>query len=247
MKRIVILGGSFNPVHTGHLRLALEMSEAFQADRLDFVPSFRPPHKSQNGLLPFEIRVQALRLALAGRSDMEINLFESELEKPSYSIYTLQNYAEREPDAELFFVLGLYDFAQLHKWYRWDELISHASLAVAARQGGEADEFISICRNLWTKGALYNKPPKEKAEKAGRVQTGTEFPLCFNPWAGAAEPRGTRLYYLPVPRLDISSSLLRNKWLAGQSIDFLTPEAVIALLNEKRPEVEKAWQSSQAD
>ncbi len=230
MKRIVILGGSFNPVHNGHLRLALEMGEALQADRLDFVPSFRPPHKAQSGLLPFELRVEALRLALRGLDGAHINLFEAGLEEPSYSIYTLLDYAKREPEAELFFALGLYDFAQLHKWYRWEELILHANLVVAPRQGGNADDFMKISRTLWP-GCTAGSDCRQ--------------PLCLNPQPGREKGQTKQAYYLPVPRLDISASLIRQKWLSGHSLDFLLPNPVINLLNEKQQDVRTAWQFSE--
>ena len=233
MKRIVTLGGSFNPIHNGHLRVVLEVGEALQADRLDFVPSFCPPHKQQSGMLPFKLRVEALRRALSGKKDVYINLFEAELEKSSYSIYTLQDYTAREPDTELFFILGIYDFAQLDKWYRWDELITYANLAVVARQGGDAGEFMNISRRLWP-GCTFERPGN------------TEQMYCFIPRPATAGLGGRDtacICFLPVPRLDISSSLLRQKWLAGQSLDFLTPEAVINLLNEHREEVKNSWQS----
>lgn len=223
MKRIVILGGSFNPVHNGHLRLALEVSEALATDLVDFVPSFRPPHKQKKGLLPFELRVKALELALQDYPDIKTNQFEAKSTEPSYSYYTLKDYCQRSPEAELFFVLGLADFAQLSSWYKWEELITLTNFVIVPRDGGDLKEFMSISQTLWPAGK----------------QARDELPLVYLSPGNIEKTK--KIIFLPVPRLDISSSLIRKKWQEGKRLNFLIPPNVLDLLQAQTSDINKIW------
>lgn len=223
MERIVILGGSFNPVHNGHLRLALEVGEAIAADRVDFVPSFRPPHKQEKDILPFELRVKMLELALQDYTGIETNQFESNSAEPSYSYYTLKDYCQRMPKAELFFVLGLADFAQLSSWHKWEELIELTNFIVVPRGDANLKEFLSISRTLWPNSKRFN----------------ANLPLvCLSP---ENTGKAKKIIFLPVPRLDISSSLIRKKWQENKRLDFLVPQNVLSFLQNHTEDVNKNW------
>lgn len=223
MKRIVILGGSFNPVHNGHLRLAIEAGEAFDAERVDFVPSFRPPHKPQKGLLPYILRVKALDAALEEYTGIRINQFEACFDAPSYTYYTLQDYKQREPEAELFFVLGLADYAILNSWYNWEELITLCNFIVVPRHGRSLQNFLNTTHQLW--------PNSVRTESIPPL-----ISLRPNAW-----PEAQQVFFLPVPRLDISSSLIREKWQKDRRLDFLVPQNVLDLLQNHADEVDRAW------
>ncbi|MDO5537231.1 MAG: nicotinate-nicotinamide nucleotide adenylyltransferase, partial [Desulfovibrionaceae bacterium] len=115
---IAILGGSFNPLHVGHLRLAVEIYEALGAHiaRVDLVPSAHPPHKEESRVLPFALRARLAREAAAPYPWLRCSELEGERDLPSYTWDTLGLYAERERGRRIFFVLGIEDYAQLPAW-----------------------------------------------------------------------------------------------------------------------------------
>jgi nicotinate-nucleotide adenylyltransferase len=201
------LGGSFNPPHFGHLRLAVEILESLRPERLDFVPCANPPHKSRESLLPFELRCAMLKQALAGHPAFRVNTLEGRRAGPSFTCETLADYRREYAGARLYFILGSEDFSGLDSWKDWHELPSLATLAVAARQGGGFRDFADVVRRFW---------PGAHPEGDGA------FLL----------PNGGQVCYLSIPRLDINSSLIRSRWLAGRSIAFWAPEAVRLCLEE---------------
>src|SRR5512142_198557 len=133
MKRLGILGGTFNPVHVGHMRLALEMAEALSLDRVEFIPAARPPHKPDEGMLPFDLRAQLLSLSIDGASGLAVNLMEAERPGPSYTWDTLVELSRQRPDTDLYFIMGASDLLNLHLWRRGPELGQLANLAVSNR------------------------------------------------------------------------------------------------------------------
>lgn len=128
MKRIGIFGGSFNPVHIGHLRFVIEVKERLGLDRVDLVPCANPPHKPSSDLLPFDLRFQMLADACRELDGIEVNDIESHLEGPSYTHRTLEEYRRREPDARPMFILGTLDLLTLPSWHRGPELTDIASI-----------------------------------------------------------------------------------------------------------------------
>ena len=233
MGNIIILGGSFNPVHIGHMRLAIEAKEAFQASRVDFIPCYNPPHKPTANLLPFELRVEALKRAIAGPPQLlnfEINQFEASFDLPSYTIYTLEHYRAREPEAELWFVIGLSDYLQLPSWFRWQDLTNFANLAVVPRHGHEQEIFTQTTRKLW--------PQSQEGSTQINGLPGPFFYTCSE----LKKENWGKIQFLPLPRLDISSSLIRKKWLKGESLDYLLPENVQRLLQEHEISLHRYWQ-----
>ena len=227
MKRIGILGGSFNPVHIGHLRLALEACEALATDRTDLLPCALPPHKEPVGILPLEFRLQLLEAAAQGVSGVHINPLEGERTGPSYTWDSLQHYRRQESDAQLFFLLGCEDFAALPDWRNGLELPTLAHFVVVPRDGSEEARFLEALHANWPQSVpcasgLHRTPP------------GARFFRL---------PAGTELMYLPLPRLDISASLIRSRFLSNLDIRFLLPDAVRSLLEAERKSVTECWRS----
>ncbi|MDR2050253.1 MAG: nicotinate (nicotinamide) nucleotide adenylyltransferase [Deltaproteobacteria bacterium] len=220
-----LLGGSFNPLHFGHLRLAVEVFEALRPERLEFVPCANPPHKRREKLLPFALRYAMLREALAACPHFQVNPLEAEMPAPSFTCAMLRAYRERHDGTRLYFILGSEDFSGLDSWKDWRELPRLATLVVAARQGGDKDEFRSAVRRFW--------PEAEGAEEWPDAGDEPAFVL----------PGGGKVSYLPLPRLDINASLLRARWLAGRSIDFFTPDAVLEFLDRQADTVRAYWGS----
>ena len=231
--RIGILGASFNPVHIGHLRLALEMREALGLDCVDLLPCALPPHKSATGLLPFDLRVRLLRAAIHGFAGLRINHMEGEREGPSYTWDSLQDYAARQPDSRRFFLLGCEDFCTLPQWRKGLELPQLADFVVVPRDGAGKERFVQAVRKNWPHALPC---PLELAPHMAELPDAGAFAL----------PGDARLFYLPLTRLDISASLLRRRFATGLDIHFLLPPAALECLEAERGAVEECWKQSQS-
>lgn len=267
MQRIVILGGSFNPVHIGHLRLAIEAGEALSATRCDLVPSFAPPHKQAESLLPFELRFQALQLAAKENPTLFVNDIEARRQGPSYTIDTLKAYREQFPLAELYFLLGLADFCEFGTWLAWQELPNLANLVAVPRNNQGQAEFLAAAEKFWP-GATQSSPSAAtpcasvrseknaplaqgqfKALPPGSLSFTTKLPSSAVSLSGRANNESTapfsalsgQIIFLPLPRLDISSSLLRAKFACGQNLNYLVPAEALSFLMEHKNLLQRHW------
>ena len=144
---IGILGGSFNPVHIGHLRLALEVLEAPVAalEYVELLPCAEPPHKPREGILPFELRSALLEVAGRRIPRLRVNRLEGMRSGPSYTWDTLTAYAAQYPGQRPVFILGGEDFATLPQWFRGLELPQLADFVVVPRAGTERSCTASPC------------------------------------------------------------------------------------------------------
>ena len=129
------MGGSFNPIHNAHLRIAWEAQQACSLDRVIFIPAADPPHKLLAGDVSFESRSKMVSMAIAGRSDFEISTIEAERGGKSYSIDTIRAFLERLPYDELFFIIGGDSFLEIGTWHRYAEIFSSCNLIVVERPG----------------------------------------------------------------------------------------------------------------
>ena len=224
---ICLLGGSFNPPHAGHFRIAIETYEALSPSGVLFLPCATPPHKSADNLLSFEFRVALLRAALAEAGlDESFGVCEVENERsgPSYTVETLAILAKRRPDQRLAFIMGGEDYAHLATWKGWRELPDLADLVVLSRGDKGREAFHAATRLLW---------PEARAEDSVFSAVTDVFVL----------PGGGRLLFLPQPLLEISSSLVRERWLQGRHLDFLVPNSIQILLNEQKRTIRELWKS----
>ena len=226
--RIGILGASFNPVHIGHLRLALEMREVLALSYVDLLPCALPPHKPSTGILPFDLRVRLLRAAILGLAGLRINPMEGERAGPSYTWDSLRDYAARQPDARHFFILGCEDFWTLPQWRNGLELPRLADFVAVPRDGAGEERFIQAVRQNWPEAVPC---PPEPALQMAELPYARAFAL----------PGGTCLHYVPLTRLDISASLLRRRFAAGLDIHFLLPSAALECLEAERDVVKEYW------
>lgn len=129
--RLGLLGGTFDPVHYGHLLLAESCREQCRLDAVWFVPSGRPPHKPVAELTPVEVRIEMLELAIAGEPSFAICRYEADRQGVSYTVDTLEQLAREEPQRELFFLMGADMLGDLPNW-REPERICQLALPVAA-------------------------------------------------------------------------------------------------------------------
>ncbi len=206
--KIGILGGTFNPIHIGHIRLGVEAKEQLSLDEVHFVPSFLPPHKKSTKLLPFEIRCRFVELSISHISGFKVNKIEQKRDGPSYTFYTLEAFLEIYQKEELFFILGGKDFTSIYTWYRWKELFDMCNFITA----GTKKEFLEI--DSFLKNSFSS--------------------VCFKNsyW----KINTTFVYFISIPELKISSSLIREKIKNGLSISYLVPPIVE---KEIRQEFEK--------
>jgi len=136
--RVGILGGTFDPVHNGHLALARAAVSELELDRLVFVPARRSPHKDAAPAASPEERMTMLRLATAGEKIWEVSDLELSRQEPSYTCDTLEEIAKAFPQVELFFVMGADSLAEVPTWRRARELPGLCRFAYAARSGPSA-------------------------------------------------------------------------------------------------------------
>ena len=135
MQRIGLFGGSFDPVHTGHLLVAQAAFEELGLSRLFFILAALSPFKTGNQFAPAAARLQLLRLALAGKTNCEVDDQEIHRGGVSFTIDTVRDYARRFPEARLFYLIGADNVANLLKWREAGELARLAEFAVIPRPG----------------------------------------------------------------------------------------------------------------
>lgn len=133
--RIGIFGGTFDPVHIGHLILAEQCRDQAKLDEVWFLPSYHPPHKADRGITRFEQRYEMLELAVAGHPAFKVDRIEKELPEPSYTARTLEELHRRHPGTEFFLMLGSDCLPDLPGWYEPHQVIARAGLLVAPRPG----------------------------------------------------------------------------------------------------------------
>ncbi len=146
--RIAIFGGSFDPIHYGHLLLAQYAYEELELDRLIFMPSYRPPHKVNNRVSSFSHRYEMLKLALAGREDFVITTLEKDRQELSYSYDSLRILEKEYHAKSLHFLIGADSLMGLESWYRAKDLLENYAFAVAPRPGRSQEEIEEKIRHL---------------------------------------------------------------------------------------------------
>ncbi len=134
--RIGIFGGTFDPIHLGHLVVAEQTREQGKLDQVWFIPAAQPPHKPNQNVSPFERRVEMVRLAVAGQeSRFVVSEIEKERSGPSYTLDTIKELIEQYPSNEFYLCLGADCLPELHLWHKPQEICKLVPLLVAARPG----------------------------------------------------------------------------------------------------------------
>jgi nicotinate-nucleotide adenylyltransferase len=146
LRRIGIYGGTFDPVHYGHLILAREALEQFELEEMIFIPAVISPHKLEREPTPPAIRVEMLRAAIAGETLFCLDELELERPPPSYTIDTVEALRRRWPDAEIFYCLGSDNLPRLHTWHRFAELRTLVRFIVLDRGGSASPGDYEVVR-----------------------------------------------------------------------------------------------------
>lgn len=137
--KIGLFGGSFDPIHRGHIEPIQEARRALGLDRVLYLPTARPPHKPGRALAPAMARYAMVELALLDEEGLYASPHELTLDRPAYTIETLEHFRRETPGAELFLIIGGDSFADLHLWVRWREIPQAARLVVLSRPGWDLD------------------------------------------------------------------------------------------------------------
>jgi nicotinate-nucleotide adenylyltransferase len=202
--RIGILGGTFDPIHLGHLRSAEEISQELDLEKVYLIPSASPPHKTNEAITPFHHRLAMTRLAADMSPCLEALDLEGRRTGHSYSIETLRElHLAFGPDAEIFFVLGMDAFLEIKTWKEYEHLFDYAHFVIITRAGFE---------RVTHKEAL-------SALDIGIKPTATDPSVFSAPSGKAVRIVGTTL-------MDISSTRIRNLVRDHRSIRFLVPENI---------------------
>jgi nicotinate-nucleotide adenylyltransferase len=142
---VVLFGGSFNPIHIGHLIVARAVAEHLQAGRLVLIPSRNPPHKNDDKLADAADRLEMARLAVAGEPGFEVSDVEIKRSGPSYSYLTIQGFRESVgPDVPLYWVIGGDTLPDLYTWYHIGDLVDLCHVVTAVRPGYETPDLSQL-------------------------------------------------------------------------------------------------------
>jgi nicotinate-nucleotide adenylyltransferase len=189
--KIGLFGGSFDPVHLGHLLVARAAREEDGLDRLFFIPAAQSPFKPDARPAPAAERLRCLRLALAGETTAEIDDQEIRRGGPSFSIDTVRNYVRRFPGAELFYLIGADQVSQLHLWREAGELARLAQFLVVPRPGEAVAELAAPFRGRTLRGVPLGI---SSSEIRARLKAGLSVAHLTPP--AVAEALGNNRLYL---------------------------------------------------
>lgn len=188
--KLGLYGGSFDPVHLGHLLVAQAALEELKLDRLYFLPAAQSPFKTEIKPAPDTVRLQLLRLALAGKTDCEIDPQEIQRGGISYTVDTLRDYAKRFAGAELFYLIGVDNVAKLNGWREPTELARLAEFVAVPRPGGVAPLFPPPFRGRILKGFPFGI---SSSQIRARAKAGRSLEQLVPP-AVAEAVRAAKLY-----------------------------------------------------
>ena len=200
-----IFGGTFDPIHYGHLRSAFEMLQALRFDEVRFIPCGDPPHRGVT-FADAELRFRMVDVAIAGQDGFVSDDRELRREGLSYSIDTLISLREEFPERSLGLIVGMDAFLGLPQWYRWDEILDFAHIVVAHRPGWKAPDIGPL-------GDLITEHGTHRVNDLHETTHG-------------------RIHIHAVTQLEIASTEIRDLVAAGRDPRFLMPDAVRDVIEE---------------
>lgn len=209
MEPLVFMGGTFDPVHNGHLRTALELQQWLGVEQVCLIPSGEPVHRDQPGCTPRQ-RLEMVQIAVADEPALCADAREVESDQPSYSLLTLQSLRqERGAEAPVVMTMGMDAFQTLDRWHRWQEFLEHAHILVIARPGYGNSDLAPV------------------------LQEYLQRHRCQNPQSLLRQPSGLICIQELTP-LGISATQIRQLIASGQSPRYLLPEPVWHYIRQHR-------------
>jgi nicotinate-nucleotide adenylyltransferase len=212
-ERVGLLGGTFNPVHSGHIFAAEAVADRFGLDTILLIPSYRPPHKEPPDLAPAADRLRMIELACAGHPRLVPSDIEVRARGRSYSVVTLDKVRRLYPGAWVFFLLGVDAFLEIETWKDYRKVLEQCLFIVMSRPGSDLGAARSVLG-----GRLAGRT---------RLVGPGERP-------GESELAAERVFLAPIDALDISSTDIRRRLRRGLSVAGLVPPAVAEYLERHR-------------
>ncbi len=211
-QRLGLFGGTFNPIHYGHLRSAEEVAEALRLSQLWFIPAAFPPHKAPEEVTSFEVRLEMTRLAVGRHPILKVSDLEGRRPGKSYTIQTLRLLREQLGEkAELYYILGLDAILEIETWKDYRDLFTLSHFVVLDRPH-------------------YDRTLLGKVLRCEVHQGFQELP----DGRGFQHPSGYRVLFQETTLLDISATRIRRLVKAGRSVRYLLPEAVRRYILQKK-------------
>ncbi|PJG59191.1 nicotinate-nucleotide adenylyltransferase [Aeromonas cavernicola] len=203
---IGLLGGTFDPIHIGHLRPAIEVRDAIGLAEVRLIPNHIPPHRA-NPFCSSEQRLAMVRLAAAENRHFVVDERELLRDKPSYTIDTLVELRQELPETPLCFLMGMDSLLGLPSWHRWQELLGYAHLVVSVRPGWQPDYPAEVAQLL----ARHHTTDASALHRC----------LAGHVWLADNQP------------IDLSATRLRALLDAGQDARYLLPESVAHYIDQQ--------------
>ncbi len=154
MRKIGLFGGSFNPVHKGHINLAVSIKEQLGLDKVIFIPSGEAPHKSSSEYANAADRLEMCQLAVSEYPFFEVSDFEINRQGKSYSIYTVKHFKELYPDDRLYLMVGSDMLLYFDKWYEYEEILKNVTLTAVSREGTDFEVLEQTAEKLRKYGEI---------------------------------------------------------------------------------------------
>jgi nicotinate-nucleotide adenylyltransferase len=206
-QKLGILGGTFNPIHYGHLAAAEEVRDRLKLDRILFIPSFIPPHKQEEAVPSAVHRMEMVRLAVMGNPAFEPTDIEIRRGGRSYTIDTIEALRQVHGGTELYFITGLDSFMEIQTWNHWERLLTLCSFVVLSRPGYRFTDLLKID---FMKPAAGEIAVLERGERTHAM----------------VRPGAFTVFLEMIPHYDISSTDIRRRMREGRNIKYLLPDAV---------------------
>ncbi len=211
-RRVGLLGGTFDPIHMGHLHAAEVAARRFALDPVLVIPSYAPPHKAGRAVAPAEDRFRMVELACAGRPGFLPSRIEVEARGTSYSIITLEKVRRLFPSARPFFIVGADAFREIETWRDYERVLEECRWIVTDRPGSRLADILSILEGRFGERLRELRAGEDASEEV--VESG---------W----------IFLVPVGALDVSATEIRRRVREGESIAGLVPEAVADYIRER--------------
>ena len=213
MKLIGLLGGTFNPIHFGHLRMAQELADSLKLSEVRFIPAANPPHKALP-TVSAQHRAAMVQLAIGDNPIFKLDARELERMGASYTIDTLISLrAELGSNAALCLMMGSDAFTKLDSWHRWDELLDYCHIILVQRP---------------------KQNPSTKPEKLSDQMTHFLSAHYTENLDDLAEKSAGHIHMQVITAQDISATKIREKLAAGNSAKYLLPDTVLAYLQQQQ-------------
>jgi nicotinate-nucleotide adenylyltransferase len=216
-RRIGLFGGTFNPIHRGHVQVARDVLQRYRLTAVQFIPSAIPPHKTEGILAPAEDRYAMARSALANEPALKVSDIEVRRSGPSYTIDTLRRFMDEQPhEAQIFFMVGLDAFLEIHTWKSYRQLFELAAFIVMTRpRAVKPDQDLKALALRFVRGQISDA--YEPSEEGDRLM----------------HPQKQVIHLATVTPMDISSSQIREMIHKRQSIGQWVAPTVEAYIESK--------------